>query len=103
MGEGINPTLYAQVVIECVVVEVAELRGVPFKSGALEGCSNIGFDKNSTSESHEGLKTVHKEDDVPVVYIFSYRHYLTISECSIEVGVEVAQVGLALPLCYNLR
>lgn len=28
MGENVNPVFYTQVVIECVAVEVAELRGV---------------------------------------------------------------------------
>ena len=44
MREGINPVFHVWVVIDRVVVEVAELRGVPLESGALEGCGNVGFD-----------------------------------------------------------
>lgn len=30
MEESINPALYAQVVMECVTIKVAKLKGVPF-------------------------------------------------------------------------
>ncbi len=72
MGEGINPALYARVVIERVVIEVAELRGVSLESGALEEYGDVGFDKGSVLEGHEALKTLHEEDDIPILYVFSY-------------------------------
>ena len=99
MGEGINLVLYARVVIGRVAVEVAELKGILLKGGALERCGNVGVDEGSASEGHEALKTLHKKDNVLVVHVFLYLYYLTFSVCSIKVGVEVAQVGLILPLC----
>ena len=30
MGEGVDPALYAQAIVEDIAVEVAELKGVPF-------------------------------------------------------------------------
>ena len=73
MEESINPALYARVVIERIAVEVTKLGSVPFEDGASERCGNIGFDKDSASEGYEALKTLHKEDDVLVVYVFSYQ------------------------------
>lgn len=72
MGEGINPAFYARIVIGYVAVEVTEFRGRSLKSRALEGCGNVCFDKSSTLESHETLKMLHKEDDVPMIHVFSY-------------------------------
>ena len=34
MKEYINPALYARVIIECIAVKAAELRGIPFQGGA---------------------------------------------------------------------
>lgn len=103
MGEGINSALHAWVVIERVAVKVAELRVVPLEGGVSEKCGNIGLDECSTLKSHEALKTLHKEDDIPIVHVFSYRHYRTFSVCSIKVGVEVAQVGLIPPFCCSFQ
>lgn len=69
----------------------------------MEGCSNVGLDKSSASESDEALKTLHKEHNVPIVYVFPHRNYLTFSVCPVEVGVNVAQVGLISPLYCILR
>lgn len=70
MGESINPTLYAWVIIKRVTVEVAELKSVPFEGGASEGCGNIDLHEGSASEGHKALKMLHKEDDVPVIHVF---------------------------------
>lgn len=72
MGEGINPAFYARVIIEHVAVEVAELKGVPFESRALERFDYIGFDEGSASEGHKALKTLYEEDNVFVIYVFPY-------------------------------
>lgn len=72
MGESINPAFYTRVVIERVAVKVAELRGILFEGRVLKGCGNVGLDQDSASEGHEALKTLHKEDDVPVVHVFPY-------------------------------
>ncbi len=45
------------------------------------------------------MEALYEEDDVSVVYVLPYRHYLTFSVCPIEVGVKVAQVGLIPSLC----
>lgn len=90
IGESINPALYTRVIIERVVVKVAELRGVPLKDGALERCGNVSSDKGSVSEGHKALKTLHKEADIPVIYVFFYQYYFTLSIYSIEVGVKIA-------------
>lgn len=97
MGKSINPALYTWVVIKCITVEVAELRGVPLEGGASEGYSNVSFDKGSISESHQALKILHKEDDILIVHIFFYQYYLTFFVYSIEMGFEVAQIGLIPP------
>ena len=101
MGECINPAFHTRVVIERVAVEVTEFRGVPLWSGASKGCSDVGFDEGSATESDEALKTLHKQDDVPIVYVFSYQDYFTFSVCSVKVGVEVSQVGLIPPFCFR--
>lgn len=102
MEEGINLAFHAQVVIKRVAVKVSELRDVSLEGGASERCDNVGFDKSSASKSHKALKTLHEDDHVPVIHVFSYQHYLTFSVYPNEVGVKVAQVGLILPFCYGL-
>lgn len=69
--ESINSVLYTWVVIERVAVEVTELRGVLLQGRALEGCSDVGFDEGSVLEGDEALKMLHKEHDVPIIYVFS--------------------------------
>ena len=94
--KDINPALHAWVVIECVAVKVTKLRGVLLKSGVLEWYGNIGFNKDSASESHKTLKMLHKIINIPIKYVFSYWYYLAFFICFIKVGVELAQVGLIL-------
>lgn len=90
MEEDINLVLHAWVIIERIAVEVAKLKDVPLESGASEGYGNVGFDKDNISESYEALKMLHKEDNIFIVYIFSYWHYLTFSVYPIEMEVKVA-------------
>ncbi len=99
MGEGVDPAFHAQVVIEGIAVKVAKFRGVPLQDRALKGCSNVGFDKSRSLEGYQALKMLDKEHYIPVINIFIHRHYLTFPVRSIEVGIEVAQVGLIPPLC----
>ena len=49
-------------------------------------------------ESDKTLKTLYKEYDIPIVYIFFYQDYFTFSMYPVKVGVKVAQVGLISPL-----
>lgn len=72
MKEGINLALYAWVVIECIAAEVAELRSVPLESRVSEGCGNVGLDKGSALGGYKALKILHKENNIPVVHVFSY-------------------------------
>ena len=103
MGENVNPALHARVVIERVVVKVAQFWRVPLQGGASQGRGDVGLDEGSSSESHQALKVLHKKHDIPVVYILPYWDYLTFSIRPIEVKVDVAQVGLVLPLCRSFR
>lgn len=102
IGESINPAFPTWVVIERIAVEVAEFKDVQLEGGILEKCSNIGFHEGNASESDEALKTLYKKYDVLIVYVFSYQNHLTLVVCPIELGVEVAQVGLVLSLCQRL-
>lgn len=43
---------------------------------------------------YKALKALYKEHNILVVYVFLYQYYFTFSVCLVEVGVEVAQVGL---------
>ena len=90
MGKSINPVFHAWVVIEHVAVKIAELRGVPLEGEGSEGSDDVGLDEGSDSESDEVLKTLYEKHDVPIVYIFFYQYYLTLSMCAIKVGVEVS-------------
>lgn len=103
MGEGINPTLHTWVVIKHVTVDVAEPRDILVEGGASEKGGNVGLDKGSALESPEALKMLYKEDNVTIIHVFSYRHYLTFSVCPIEMGVKIAQVGLIPLFCCGLR
>lgn len=102
MRECMNPALYPWIVIEHISTKVAKFRGVPLQGGALERFANIGFDKGSASESYKALKTLHKEQNVLIIDVFSYQHYPTFSVCPIKVRVEIAQVGLIPSFCYDL-
>lgn len=102
MEKSINSAFLVWVVIERVTIKLAKLRDVPLQGGVLDKCDNVGFDKGSVSKNYEVLKTLHKKHDVSMVYVFSYQNYLTLSVCSIKVGVEVSQIGLILSLRCDL-
>lgn len=90
MKKSINPVLYTWVIIERIAVEVIELRGVPLKGRALDRYGDVGLDKGDALESDEVLETLHKEYDIPIVYVFLYQYYLTLPVYPIEVGVKVS-------------
>lgn len=100
MREGVDLAFHAQVVVEGIAVEVAELRGVPFQGGTSEWCSNVGFHEGGILKCDKALKMLYKEHDISIIDVFSYQNYLAFSVCPIEVGVEIAQIGLILPFCY---
>lgn len=90
MKKSINPVLYTWVIIERIAIEVIELRGVSLKGRALDRYGDIGLDKGDALESDEVLETLHKEYDIPIVYVFLYQYYLTLPVYHIEVGVKVS-------------
>ena len=90
MWESINLVFHAWIVIERIVVKVAELRGVPLQIGALERYSNVGFHKSSVSKSDKALNMLYKEHNIPIVQTFFYQNHLPFFICSIEMGVKVA-------------
>lgn len=49
----------------------------------------------------EALKMRNKEHDVSILYVFSYKNNLIFSIYSIEIKVEIAQVGLISSFRYN--
>lgn len=98
MGEGIDLTFHAQVIIEGIAIEVAELKGIPLQDGASKGCGNVDFDKDRSLEDYQALKALNEEHYVLVINIFVYQYYLTFSVHSIKIGVKVAQIGLVLSL-----
>ena len=102
MGEGIDPALHSRVVVEDVAIKVAEFKGIPLQSGASEGRGDVGFYKGSSLESDQALETLDKQHYVPVVNVLANGYYFAFAMSSIEVGVEVAQVGLILSLCCDL-
>lgn len=102
MKESINPVFHAKVVIECITVKVAKFRDIPLYGRALKGYNNIGFHKNSASENDKVLKTLYKEQNIPIIDVFLYQNYLTFFVCLIKIGVKVAQVGLISSLYCGL-
>lgn len=94
--KDVDPALHAQVVVEGVAVEIAELRGVPFQGKATEWSGYVGFHQASPSEYDETLYLLDEQDHIPIVYFFSYRYNLPISVCSIKVWVKISKLGLIL-------
>ena len=94
MGKGIDPAFHARVVVEGVAVEVAELRGVPLKSGASKGCGNVGFHKGNPFEGDQVLEALDKQYHVPVVNVLANLNYLAFTMRFIEMGVKIAEIRL---------
>lgn len=99
MREDIDPALHSRVIVEGVAVKVDEFRDIPLHDGALKERGDVGFYKGSRLEADQALETLDKQHHVFVVNILANRHYFAFAMGSIEVGVEVAQVGLILYLC----
>lgn len=87
---SINLALHTWIVVEHIAVKVTEFKYVLFKGRTLEKCSNVGLNKGCGSEGHKVLKMMYKEHNVPIVHVFFYRYYLSLSICYIEVRVEVS-------------
>lgn len=56
------------------MVKVVKFKGVQFQDGALEECSNIGFDEGSALEGEKALKTLYKEYNVLIIYVSTYQN-----------------------------
>lgn len=89
MEECINLVFHAWVVIKCVAIEVAELKGIPLQGGALKRCGNVGLDKGSASKDDEALKTLYKEHNIPIIHVSIYQNYFIFSVYPIKVRIKI--------------
>lgn len=94
MGECIDPTLYARVVVEGIAVKVTEFRNILLQGGVSKGCNDIGFDKGHSLKGYQALEMLNKGHYVLIINFFAYRHYFVFSMLFIEMRVEVAKIRL---------
>lgn len=60
MEEDVNLAFDTRVIIENIVVKVAELRDIPFLGLTLKRYGNISFHKNSSLKNDQALKKLDK-------------------------------------------
>lgn len=52
MGEDVDLVFHAWVIVEGIVVEIAEFRGLPLQGRASKGYDNVDFDKSYSLEGY---------------------------------------------------
>lgn len=64
----------------------------------MERRGNIGFDKCYSLEGDQALETLNKEYHALVTNFFSHQNYFPFTVYFIEIGIQISEIGLILPL-----
>lgn len=97
MWEDVNSPFYAWVVIEDIVVKIAQLWDEILWDRPLKERGNVGFDKGNSFEGNKTLETLDKEHYILMIDVFAHKHYLAFSIRPIKMQVKIAYIRLILP------